>query len=431
MSLSTHENRSRRHSARPLAFGCLGLFGVLLLGVLGYLGWANQLPPPEPDTRVMPSPNGYDACLAALMRAQQATGLRPPPDPDSLDVPAIRAAVTSYKPALDGVRTAMRLPYEMPPVDRANRPTPELLAFRNASRAFGLESRLAHEEGRSAEAIQRALDAIDLGARMGRGGTFLHSLVGLSCTAIGARPAEDLVKKLSAEEAHAAGVRLDGILREFPSSVSVMEGERRISLLSTREILTGQSPLATSAVAFGGTASQVDLWKERALLFFYPKRWAYQRTDRYYQELVAEFRKPYAARKEPATKPPEDVVLSGGMAVTVLSFHLARHELLLQMLRAELALQEARQRDGRYPLALRELVPQTLSAVPRDPFAEQPLRYRRKGSGYLLYSIGPDLKDDGGTPVTARGLDQNSRGDLVAGQLFPAARPAPRSRSTP
>jgi hypothetical protein len=58
--------------------------------------------------------------------------------------------------------------------------------------------------------------------------------------------------------------------------------------------------------------------------------------------------------------------------------------------------------DNRYPATLSELTPACLSAVPLDPFDGQPLRYRTKGSGYTLYSIGPDLKDDGGERKTAK-----------------------------
>jgi hypothetical protein len=41
-----------------------------------------------------------------------------------------------------------------------------------------------------------------------------------------------------------------------------------------------------------------------------------------------------------------------------------------------------------------------LSPVPTDPFDEKPLRYRREGTGFVVYSVGPDSKFDGGTPQT-------------------------------
>jgi len=52
--------------------------------------------------------------------------------------------------------------------------------------------------------------------------------------------------------------------------------------------------------------------------------------------------------------------------------------------------------DHRYSADLSALTPVYLTATPQDPFDGQPLRYRKQGEGYLLYSIGPDLKDDGG-----------------------------------
>jgi RNA polymerase sigma factor (sigma-70 family) len=63
--------------------------------------------------------------------------------------------------------------------------------------------------------------------------------------------------------------------------------------------------------------------------------------------------------------------------------------------------------NHRYPATLSELAPNYLDAVPEDPFDGQPLRYRTQGAGYLLYSIGFDLKDDGGKRMTDKG------GDLV------------------
>ena len=50
--------------------------------------------------------------------------------------------------------------------------------------------------------------------------------------------------------------------------------------------------------------------------------------------------------------------------------------------------------DNHYPPALSALTPDYLAATPKDPFDGEPLRYRTAGSGYRLYSIGPDLKAD-------------------------------------
>jgi hypothetical protein len=40
-----------------------------------------------------------------------------------------------------------------------------------------------------------------------------------------------------------------------------------------------------------------------------------------------------------------------------------------------------------------------------DPFDGQPLRYRKQNDGYVLYSIGPDLKNNGGNQMNGKGRD--------------------------
>lgn len=59
------------------------------------------------------------------------------------------------------------------------------------------------------------------------------------------------------------------------------------------------------------------------------------------------------------------------------------------------ALGAYRGEKGEYPDNLDALTPGYLKAVPEDVFGHAPLKYRREGKGYVLYSIGPDMKGDG------------------------------------
>ncbi len=55
------------------------------------------------------------------------------------------------------------------------------------------------------------------------------------------------------------------------------------------------------------------------------------------------------------------------------------------------------QRDrGKYPASVDQLVPKYLEHVRRDSFSGRPLTYRKTTSGYVLYSVGPNGKDDQG-----------------------------------
>lgn len=55
---------------------------------------------------------------------------------------------------------------------------------------------------------------------------------------------------------------------------------------------------------------------------------------------------------------------------------------------------------GNFPQALGELTPQYLDSVPLDPFSGSIFVYRRLPDGFLLYSIGPNGRDDGGLEKT-------------------------------
>lgn len=62
------------------------------------------------------------------------------------------------------------------------------------------------------------------------------------------------------------------------------------------------------------------------------------------------------------------------------------------------ALERFKNSRGTYPERLEDLMPDFLQKLPHEPFNGKPFRYRRTEDGsYRLYSIGMDLKDDGGT----------------------------------
>jgi hypothetical protein len=71
-------------------------------------------------------------------------------------------------------------------------------------------------------------------------------------------------------------------------------------------------------------------------------------------------------------------------------------EARIKLARAALALEEYRLTHGEYPATLDVLVPDILPEVPLDPFDGKPVRYLKDGERVLVYSVGPNLQDDGG-----------------------------------
>jgi hypothetical protein len=75
---------------------------------------------------------------------------------------------------------------------------------------------------------------------------------------------------------------------------------------------------------------------------------------------------------------------------------LCRDEAPFRAAVAVLAAERFRRAEGRWPGTLDELVPQYLAGVPRDPFDLGPLKLAGRPDGIVIYSVGPDGKDDGG-----------------------------------
>ena len=90
--------------------------------------------------------------------------------------------------------------------------------------------------------------------------------------------------------------------------------------------------------------------------------------------------------------------------------------------RAGLALLQYRTAHEAFPATLGELNLDRLS----DPFIQGPLHYRAEGDGFIVYSVGEDLKDNGGNP--RRGNKQQTDYDLV--WRFPAPQGPPSEKTS-
>jgi ABC-type transport system involved in multi-copper enzyme maturation permease subunit len=80
-----------------------------------------------------------------------------------------------------------------------------------------------------------------------------------------------------------------------------------------------------------------------------------------------------------------------------------------------LAVERYRRAHGRWPDSLSALIPKFLEKVPIDLYDGQPLRYRRLADGVVIYSVGPDRRDDGGK---INRKNENMRGTDLGIQLW-------------
>jgi type II secretory pathway pseudopilin PulG len=73
-----------------------------------------------------------------------------------------------------------------------------------------------------------------------------------------------------------------------------------------------------------------------------------------------------------------------------------RAQAQMRCARVALAVERYRLAHGRWPDALPDLAPQFLTAIPKDPYDRQPLRYKKLADGVVIYALGPDHTDNGG-----------------------------------
>ncbi len=102
----------------------------------------------------------------------------------------------------------------------------------------------------------------------------------------------------------------------------------------------------------------------------------------------------FLAKHEPALDP---MTLKATRRISGVFVGCAQRRVQMDVLQVRVALERYKLAKKEYPKVLAELVPVYLSAVPVDPFSGKPYGYRVEADGrFLFWSIGEDLKDDGG-----------------------------------
>lgn len=350
-----------------------------------------------------PNPNGYDL----LVRA--AGSIKPELAPE-YDLVSQKAAAKKNAPGLEMVRQAFKLPIVAP----LQRGTPTVnfhySKLRMLTRAIMQDAQVQAAEGNIGAAVQRGLDAVQMGVAMQNGGSHMAMLVGVAIEAMARRDLWKWHELLSASQAAQAARRLETIEARRPSYVAIVTEAKWETLSFLRLMFRGAD------------------WKKARMFKDPADRSRLQGTsDRQIEAnlvaamdaSIARAKMPYS-RNLPAVLKPADP-LSAMLTATETSSIRTRlvyehHRADSRLLLSALVLQAHAKASGQPPQALSELVPKYLRAVPRDPFAPaSPLRYKRSGSSFTLYSVGPDGVDGGGAPLEGRGITFDSRGDMVGG----------------
>ena len=86
-----------------------------------------------------------------------------------------------------------------------------------------------------------------------------------------------------------------------------------------------------------------------------------------------------------------------------------RYQANARVIQTGLAVDRYRLAEGHLPQSLKDLVPAYMGTVPTDPFDGLSLKYRTLKTGYVVYSVGEDLTDDGGAERNSRKRTPNGK----------------------
>jgi hypothetical protein len=286
-------------------------------------------------------------------------------------------------------------------------------------------------QGDSEGAWQDLLACHRLGRLVGRGGTLIEGLVGIAIDSIASHA--DLVWLDRARpDAKRIEKCLDA-LRKLPPLASIADKAdltERFVLLEAVILVDRRGTRAFEGLS-GGPAKRTDLFTDRLL---HDVDWdpALRTVNRWYDRLVAALRaEDYPSRDQELAQIEADakvlratltdpanlaVRFPGGKANPAAKGEAIGDTLISLLMPAVRKVQQADDRarqtadnvmvafalawyqreHGRYPEKLESLAPKYLAKVPQDRFSGKALIYRPTDKSYLLYSVGPNGKDEGG-----------------------------------
>ncbi len=296
--------------------------------------------------------------------------------------------------------------YELGP----NLMLPEYATMRRAARMLALRARLQSADGDVAGAMR----SIASGARIGGHAATDKILIGtLTCvsidTTMDAAFERALLDHVSSREAVAAARSALAGFGEAPSLPDGLCGEIVMCRAVVRDIRSGRTSLGSLSIPTTlrltppeARPAMCDAWEARSVSYWRRVMGALRdhRSDMLaqYHAYRAIGDAEQALDGEPTYELQTMLLPVFGQAALKVMGDEARR----RMRAALVDLVAYRQAHGSFPAALSDLG----GGARLDPFTNRPLVYRREGGGFVLYGVGENLADDGGSAQAAPHSDQ-------------------------
>jgi len=292
--------------------------------------------------------------------------------------------------------------------------------LRSIARMLIVESRVHSEEGQWDAAAVSAIDCLRMGYDLMQGGNTFDFVVGASANARGLRELWNILPHLDAQQAKKAALRLEKLESTQVSKSDVLREEKYYGQARMIKMMREFPVPYTFYTDEPGSLNFRKILK----MLTTTRRAVFSDYTHYMDQLIAYTEKPYLSTTPPPETPSD---MYSQMLIPLYDnfpWNYAQVTCKASQLRVALLLHAYKLEKGEYPQTLDEMTPHYLKAIPKDPFSSgDTLKYKKTQEKYILYSIGPDGKDDNGRAIEDKKAKNKrrrffaqpeSKGDFVA-----------------
>jgi len=276
-----------------------------------------------------------------------------------------------------------------------------LMHYRYLAYAVSQNSVVLAHAGNTKQALEDCARLSEFGSRQGGQGLAVEQIVGIAINALADKASFEILAR--AELPHDILKKFQNSLLSIPYT-SVHYGIEKILYFDLiqhyySDDSSGNGHVLGKALPYIYTDAKSSML--RFLTFDYPtKKEMLATVDSYYNELELNCEiTPWERRQIKSNRPPQVpmmLVLTGESLIQVAQIAW-RNRVYHDGLIATVALLRYKAEKGSNPEILDELVNAGyLTQLPRDPFSDKPLVYKKTNEGFTIYSVGLNFKDDGG-----------------------------------
>lgn len=294
---------------------------------------------------------------------------------------------------------------------------PEVQSLRTAARLLALDARRQAAEGGGQAALADVVRIHRMATHIAEEPCLISGLVAMAIDALAIDTLAAVLPHVSADDARALDdVALGDFLRASPSFQRQVLGEEAFGISTFAGLATGSPHVAALAASDGtigwearpGSDPITILYRCFLLPADFDAYRAYFKRFRWLADEAAALRAPYPEIRRSAgeieralAEPPRKGIVTSILTPALGSVLQTTFKAKARARAATvlLAATRARLATGTLPEKTETLVPEFLMSLPQDPFLENgPLVVKIDDDGWLVYSVGPNGKDDGGPP---------------------------------